>query len=103
MSSARALLMSRSRGGTLGIIHSVDDAVVPALQLDSLLETLSKSKALGNAVLMQWLPAFQGDINCKERRATHLDRHEQYKSFLCAFWWMVFSRKRSFVELPQCA
>jgi len=83
-------LLAREAAGTIGIIHSVDDSIVPIQQHDLLLETLARVHDHGIKVTMEWYPSFGGDSNCQARREIHLDQPQEYRDFLCRFWGAAF-------------
>lgn len=83
-------LLARRAAGTIGIIHSPEDSIVPIQQHELLLQTLASVHEHGIRVTMEWYPPFGGDSNCKARREIHLDRPQEYRDFLCRFWRVAF-------------
>jgi len=79
----------RSTTGFVGIVHSVDDQVVPIEQRDSLLRALAGHQP-GFDTTWQWYPFFLGGSECTSSREVHLDQPSDYRGFLCNFWSTVF-------------
>ncbi|CAK0884833.1 unnamed protein product [Prorocentrum cordatum] len=86
------LLISRGRqhGGTLGIIHSVNDSVILVEQRDRLLASVRAASPPGFELALEWYPSFSAGGACAARREAYLEQPAAYLLALCSFWRTFF-------------
>lgn len=87
-----AIALQRRESGSLGIVHALEDKVVPKGQRDMFLKTIDSDPQL--KLIIQWYSAILGGDQCTKRSHICLDRYEAYKAVLCAFWSHVFDGPR---------
>lgn len=85
--SAKQLLSAREASGSIGVIHSKQDTLVPPFQRDMLIRVLRKTSL---KILMEWYPKLQQSEGCENRLVSYMDLPSQYEAFLCTFWSKVF-------------